>query len=115
MMRNNRTTNTFLGISENIAGLLCYIFGFITGMVFLILEKKNEFVRFHAMQSLATFLPLFVISIVVAWIPFIGPIIAFLLTPLGLILWILLMYKAFKGERFKLPVVGDFAEKQISN
>ncbi|MCL0051740.1 hypothetical protein M1M97_03655 [Thermodesulfovibrionales bacterium] len=47
--------------------------------------------------------------------PFIGPIIAFLLTPLGLILWILLMYKAFKGERFKLPVVGDFAEKQISN
>ncbi|MBU4304506.1 MAG: hypothetical protein KJ893_02605 [Candidatus Omnitrophica bacterium] len=66
------------------------------------------------MQSVATFLTLFVISIVVGIIPFIGPTIGFLMAPLGLILWLLLMYKAFKGEKFKLPVVGDFAEKQIS-
>jgi len=88
--------------------------GFITGIVFLVLEKENKFVRFHAIQSLATFLPLFVISIVIGWIPFIGVIISILIIPLGLILWLLLMYKAYKGERFKLPVVGYFAEKQIN-
>ncbi len=113
-MENNKTTKTALGISENIEGLLCYVLGFITGVVFLVLEKENKFVRFHAMQSLATFLVLFVISTVIGWIPFIGLIISFLIGILGLILWLLLMYKAFKGERFKLPLVGDFAEKQIS-
>ena len=109
-MENNKTA---LGLDENIAGLLCYVLGWITGIVFLVLEKENKFVRFHAMQSLATFLPLFIISMVIGIIPIIGPIISTLITLLGLILWILLMYKAFKGERFKLPVVGDFAEKQI--
>lgn len=121
-MENNKTTKTALGISENIEGLLCYVLGFIQGIVFLVLEKENKFVRFHAMQSVATFLPLFVISFVipigVGMIPFIGwaisGVVSTLITLLGLILWLLLMYKAFKGERFKLPVVGDFAEKQIS-
>lgn len=113
-MENNKTTKTALGISENIESLLCYVLGWVTGIVFLVLEKENKFVRFHAMQSLTTFLPLFIISMVIGIIPFIGLIISILITPLGLILWILLMYKAFKGERFKLPVVGDFAEKQIS-
>ncbi|HSV88724.1 MAG TPA: DUF4870 domain-containing protein [Bacteroidales bacterium] len=92
--------------------MLC--FGFITGIVFLVLEKENKFVRFHAIQSLATFLTLFIIVTVIGWIPIIGWAISILITPLGLILWILLMYKAFKGERFKLPIVGDFAEQQIS-
>lgn len=108
------TTKTSMGLDENIEGLLCYVLGFITGIVFLVLEKENKFVRFHAMQSLTTFLALFVISVVIGWIPFIGVIISPLIGILGLILWLLLMYKAFKGERFKLPVVGDFAEKQIS-
>lgn len=113
-MENNKTTKTALGISENIEGLRCYVLGFITGIVFLVLEKENKFFRFHAIQSLMTFLALFVIAMVVGIVPIIGPIISILITPLGLILWLLLMYKAFKGERFKLPVVGDFAEKQIS-
>ena len=113
-MKNNKTTKSALGLDENIEGLLCFALGFITGIVFLVLEKENKFVRFHAMQSLATFLPLFVISMVIGIVPIIGPIISILITPLGLILWILLMYKAFRGERFKLPVVGDFAEKQIN-
>ena len=112
-MENNKTTKTALGIEENIAGLLCYVLGFITGIVFLVLEKDNKFVRFHAMQSLATFVVLYAISIVVGMIAFIG-ILSILINILGLILWLLLMYKAFNGERFKLPVVGDFAEKQIN-
>jgi uncharacterized membrane protein len=113
-MENNKTTKTALGLDENIEGLLCYALGFITGIVFLVLEKENKFVRFHAMQSLATFLALFVISMVVGIIPFIGLIISILINLFGLILWLLLMYKAYQGERFKLPIVGDFAEKQIS-
>ena len=105
---------TSLGLDENIEGCLCYVLGWITGIVFLVLEKENKFVKFHAMQSLVTFLVLFVISLVIGMIPFVGVIISPLIGLLGLILWILLMYTAFKGERFKLPIVGDFAEKQIS-
>jgi len=110
-MESNKTA---LGINENIAGLLCYVLGWVTGIVFLVLEKENKFVRFHAMQSLATFLSLFVITMVLGIIPILGWIISTLLWILGLILWLLLMYKAFKGEMFKLPVAGDFAEKQIN-
>lgn len=113
-MEEKKTSKTSLGLEENIEGLLCYVLGWVTGILFLVLEKENKFVRFHAMQSLVTFLGLFVIAVVIGWVPFIGWIISILIAPLGLILWLLLMYKAFKGERFKLPVVGDFAEKQIS-
>ena len=106
-------SKTALGIDENIEGLLCYILGFITGILFLVLEKENRFVRFHAMQSIATFLPLFVISMVLGFIPIIGWVISPLIGLVGLILWLLLMYKAFKGEKYKLPIAGDFAEQQI--
>lgn len=106
--------NTALGIGENIEGLLCYVLVFITGIVFLVLEKENKFVRFHAMQSIATFLPLFIIAVVVGWIPFLGWMVAALIGLLELVLWLLLMFKAYKGEKYKLPIAGDFAEKQIA-
>ena len=104
---------TALGIDENIEGLLCYLLGFITGILFLILEKENKFVRFHAMQSTVTFVVLFVISMVLWSIPIIGWVISPLISLLSFILWILLMYKAYQGEIYKLPIAGDFAEKQI--
>ncbi len=106
-------SKTALGIDENIEGLLCYILTFITGIVFLVLEKENKFVRFHAMQSIATFLPLFVISFVIGFIPFIGWVISSLIVLVEVILWLLLMFKAYQGEMYKLPIAGDFAEKQI--
>lgn len=103
---------TVLGIDQNIEALLCYVLGWLTGIVFLVLEKENRFVRFHAMQSLVVFLSLFVLSLVVGIIPVIG-----LLSPIiflvSVVLWILLMIKAFQGEMYKLPWAGDFAEKQI--
>jgi uncharacterized membrane protein len=108
---------TSMGLEENIAGLLCYVLGWITGIVFLVLEKDSKFVRFHAMQSIATFLPLMVIAwiinLVFMWIPFISWAISTLIWILVLILWLILMFKAYQGERYKLPIVGDFAEKQI--
>ncbi len=104
-----------MSMEPNIAGALCYLVGFITGIIFLLLEKENRFVRFHAMQSIVTYGFFFVLGFVLSFIPIIGWLISLLLAPLGFILWILLMYKAYRGEMFKLPVVGDFAEQQINN
>ncbi|KAF5420001.1 MAG: putative membrane protein [Candidatus Methanocomedens sp.] len=101
---------TSVGLEENIAGLLCYVLGWLTGIVFLVLEKENKFVRIDAIQSLATFLPLSIIAWVIGLIPFIGGVISSLIWILTLILWLILMFKAYKGEMYKLPVVGDFAE-----
>jgi uncharacterized membrane protein len=111
-------TKTSMGLEENIAGVLCYVLGWITGIVFLVLEKENKFVRFHAWQSIATFLPLMVIAWIIGWIfmwiPFFGWAISTLIWILVLILWLILMFKAYQGEMYKLPIVGDFAEKQIA-
>lgn len=100
------------GLDTTVAGPLCYLLGFITGLVFLVLEKNDREVRFHAYQSLATFLGLFVVSVVASAIPVLGVLVQILLTPLSLVLWVLLMWKAFQGERFKLPWAGDWAEQQ---
>ena len=99
------------GLDENVAGFLCYLLGFITGIVFLVVEKKSRFVRFHAMQSTITFLGLFVICIILGWIPIIG-LLVFPIWILTLILWFLLMIKALRGERYSLPVVGKMAEEK---
>jgi uncharacterized membrane protein len=105
--------NTVLGVTENLEGLLCYVLVWVTGFVFLLLEQKNAFVRFHALQSLVTFLALFVISAVIGVIPVLGILVGLVLWPLGVVLWVVLMVKAYKGERYKLPVIGDFVEQQL--
>ena len=107
-------TKTSMGLDENIAGLLCYVVGWITGIIFLVLEKENQFVRFHALQSILTFLPLSVIALLLGWIPFVGWVLAVLVWILTFILWIVLMFKAYRGEKYKLPIAGDIAEKQIT-
>jgi len=96
------------GLDENVAGFFCYLLGFITGIVFLVVEKRSGFVKFHAKQSTITFLILFVISLIIGWVPIIG----FLVLILSLILWLLLMIKALKGERYMLPIVGKMAEEK---
>ena len=104
---------TSLDLDENVEGLLCYIVGWITGIVFLVLEKENKFVRFHALQSLLTFLPLSVLAWLLGWIPFVGWVLGVLVWILTAILWLILMFKAYRGEKYKLPLVGDIAEKEI--
>jgi uncharacterized membrane protein len=96
------------GLDENVAGFLCYLLGFITGIVFLVMEKKSGFVKFHAKQSTITFLGLFVISLMIGWIPVIGTLILIL----SLILWLVLMIKALQGKRYSLPIVGKMAEEK---
>jgi uncharacterized membrane protein len=104
---------TSTGLEQNVAGLLCYLVGWVTGLIFLLIEKENRFVRFHAMQSIAVFGALTVASIILSFIPFIGWIIGWLLGLLGLALWIVLMVKAYQNQMYKLPWAGDFAERHI--
>jgi len=80
--------------------------------VFLVVEKDNAFVRFHAMQSTIVFVGIWVVSIVMWQVPLIGWLINLMLMPVTLILWIVLMVKAYQKEKFKLPVIGDIAEEK---
>ena len=115
------------GMDENVAGIVSYIFGWITGLIFLLIDKR-PFVRFHAAQSIA-----FNISVVIIWICYL--IFSFVLTavtvamhiPIGFLsffllpviwiafiaTWIFLMYKAYNHEKFKLPIIGDMVEKMV--
>lgn len=104
---------TSLGLSENLEGLLCYLFGWITGIIFLILDRNNKFIRFHSLQSIFTFLPLSVIYVIFGWIPIVDIFVKVVLGIISLILWSILMYKAYQGEKYKLPIVGDLAEKEV--
>jgi uncharacterized membrane protein len=104
MMEERERSST--GLDENVAGLLCYLFGFVTGIIFLVVEKKSSFVKFHAKQSTITFLCLFVMTLLAGWIPVIGALILIV----SLILWLVLMIKALQGKRYSLPIVGKMAE-----
>jgi len=108
----NDLGKTSTGIQPNVAALLSYVLGVITGIIFFIIEKENKFVRFHALQSIITFGGLFVIQMVFAFIPVVGAIIVPIISIASLILWVILMVKSYQGEKFKLPIVGDIAEKQ---
>jgi uncharacterized membrane protein len=113
----SKSTGSSTGLEENVAGLLCYVLGWITGLIFFLLEKENKFVRFHAMQSMVTFgafTLLWIVFSILMTIPFIGAIfwlLDILSGILAFILWIVLMVKAFQGERYKLPWAGGFAER----
>ena len=100
------------GMQANLAALLAYVLGLVTGLVFFLIEKESRFVKFHAMQSIAFSVVMFIAGLILALIPFIGVPGTAVLNLAGLVVWIILMVKAYQGERFKLPVLGDFAEQQ---
>ena len=81
------------------------------GLIFLLIERRNKFVRFHALQSIATFGFIFVAQWVIAFIPALGVMLSGLLSIAAVVLWIVLMVKAYQGEKYKLPWLGDIAEK----
>jgi len=101
------------GLKENMAGLLCYALGIITGLFFFLTEKKNKFVRFHSLQSIffsVVWLVLqVVIGIVFSFVPFLFKFLLPLINLVGVIFWVVLMVKAYKGEYFLLPVLGKMA------
>jgi uncharacterized membrane protein len=114
------------GMSANVAGLLCYVAMWVTGIVFVVLEKKSTFVKFHAWQSIMTFGVLTMVQIILS---IIGSIALVTLSPglwrfanvLGIIvwvimvgLWIVLMLLAYQGKMWKVPWAGNWAEKQAN-
>ncbi|HLN63793.1 MAG TPA: DUF4870 domain-containing protein [Symbiobacteriaceae bacterium] len=104
---------TQTGLAPNIAGLLCYVFGWITGVVFYLIEK-DRFVRFHAVQSIILFGGISILQLLLGWLPGYLSILALLIPVLWIVqivAWILLMVKAYNNEMYKLPVIGDLAEK----
>lgn len=110
---SEQSNKTSTGIQENVEGLLCYLGGWITGIIFFIIEKENKIVRFHAVQSIAVSVVLIVVYFILGLIPIIGWLIMPLVGIVSFILWIFLMLKAYQGKMYKLPVIGDFAEKQV--
>ncbi len=103
------------GLDSNIGALLSYVLGWITGLIFFLIEEKDEFVRFHAMQSIIFFGAVTAVLIVLGflqWLPVIGVLFTVLTALVGLfafVMWIVLMVKAYQGELFKLPVAGEMA------
>lgn len=105
---------TASGLTKNVAGLLCYVLGFITGIIFLVLEPYNRdsFVRFHAFQSIFFNVATIAAFIVVGMIPVVNFILAPILMLGCLAIWIILMLQAYQNKKWKLPFIGDLAEKQ---
>ncbi len=101
-------------MQENVESLLCYLVTWITGIVFVIIEKDNKTVRFHAWQSIFTFGILNIVMFVLNFVPIIGWIINFVLWVIEIILWILLMVRAYQGKMYKVPIFGNLAEKQVN-
>lgn len=114
------------GMTDNVAGMLAYV-TIIPAILFLVIEpyNKSRFVRFHSFQNiflhvaaLVLWIALFIVSAVLAFIPILGHLVAFLIwmaLSVGLlVIWIMLLIKANQGQMWKLPVIGDMAEKQAN-
>ncbi|OGO32553.1 MAG: hypothetical protein A2Z29_04100 [Chloroflexi bacterium RBG_16_56_11] len=104
--------DTSTGLKENVAGVLCYVGWWISGIVFLILEPNNKFVRFHAFQSIVVFVTITVALGIFGWVPtWAGNFLRAIIWGIGFILWVVLMVLASQDKKYKLPVAGDLAEK----
>jgi uncharacterized membrane protein len=97
------------GLQENIAGVLCYAVGWVTGIVFLLIDKR-PFVKFHAAQSIVVFGGLSIIRIALIFMHGFGFMLAGLLSLIGVVLWLVLMVKAYQHQMFRLPVAADIAD-----
>ena len=118
------------GLDENIASLIAYLAGWVSGLIFFLIEKSSRLVRFHAMQSILLNVVLVVVWIVImivvsilvlilgqvssalAGIVSLLSVLLYLAAGIGtLILWVMCLIKAYQGQMYKLPVIGEYAEK----
>jgi uncharacterized membrane protein len=121
------------GLDENIAALLTYVFGWVSGLIFFLIEKDSKLVRFHAMQSImfnvfvavlcfAGWIVTIVLVLIASQLPdILGTVVGLLATLVWIILgaglliaWILCLVRAYQGKFFKLPVIGNLAEKIVN-
>ena len=125
-----QTPKSSTGLDENIAALLSYVFGWVSGLIFFLIEKDSRLVRFHAMQSLLLQVCVFVIAIVIWVIIFVlvlvvsqvsgllSTLVSIVATLIWIVLiigavvaWVICLIKAYQSQYFKLPIIGNFAEK----
>ena len=109
MTNNTDLGKTSTGMQANIEAALCYLAGWITGLIFYLIEKENKFVRFHAFQSIVTFGAVTVLMIVLG-IAGLWQLMN-VLNVAQVVLGVVLMVAAFQGKKIKLPGAGDMAEK----
>ncbi|MCL9818003.1 DUF4870 domain-containing protein [Natronocalculus amylovorans] len=121
------TTESSTGLDSNVAGALAYLLGPLTGIIFYVIEEDDRFVKFHAAQSIVFLGGLVILSIVLSTlltvltlVPVIGWIISavigligLLFAPIMLVVWAFLMYKAYQGAEYSIPVVGAFARSRM--
>ncbi len=113
---------TSMGMQANVAAGLSYLLGWITGIIFFFTEKTNNFVRFNAMQSILFFGGLTVLNIILRIASGVSPgflgllftCVLGLLSLVGFVGWLVLLINAFQGKYFKLPIVGDYAERYVN-
>jgi uncharacterized membrane protein len=115
------------GLSSNVAAALSYLAGFITGIIFLVVEpyRRDKFVRFHALQSIGFSVAIVILKIVWSMIVSIGfmslgflfaiiGLVGFLLWLAVIVFWLFLMYKAYNNETYMIPEIGEWASKQAA-
>lgn len=124
---STETTDSSTGLESNLAGALTYVLGFVTGVVFFLIEREDEFVRWHAAQSIAVFGGLVVLNVVLTVLGVVvglaldgvlGGLVGLLLTLVGLALglaslvaWIGLMVTAYQGKTVRVPVFAGVADR----
>src|SRR6266487_4188426 len=115
---------TSTGLNARNEAVFSYVLGWFSGLIFFFIERKNRFVRFHAAQSFITFGILFIVDLVLRLLGGI-PILGFLLSPilglmnfiliaLGILLWLFLMFQAYRGKNFRLPIVSNYADSLVN-
>ncbi len=99
------------GLNKNTAGALCYVLPPVTGIIFLIMEKDKA-VRFHAMQSIIAFIGFIVLQSVMTFTIILLPLVPLLII-VGFVFWLLLIYKAWQGDEWEVPMLGKYARKFV--
>ena len=101
------------GLADNIAHFICYLLGWVTGLIMLFVEKDSALVRFHAAQSVVLFGLLMAVNMLLPFIPVFGWLVGLLLAPVATGLWIVLMIMALMGNAPRIPVIADLAEQLL--
>ena len=101
------------GLNENLAAALAYLGVFITGIIVLVMERENKFVRFAALQSTVFFLITWALGAIINWLPIIGWLVGWVVPAIAFIGWICLTFMAYKGQAFKIPILGDICWEQV--
>jgi len=107
-------SNNTIGLAPNLAGLLCYLGMWVTGIVFLVLEQKNRFIRFHAAQAIVVFGVLTLMSSILRLVPVAGGLFAAAVGVMMFVLWLVLMVKAYRGELYRIPLAAELADMLLN-